>query len=176
MVSIFKRVNWSRRSLIIGQFDFIIICPIFVCLLKKILTLYFWMFIITIVIFPVILIFVVVGEFRKLLSMNTQNLISKFISHIINHFFNPFFLNRSQIFTFSIQTFKCQSQNTIFTIFNSFLSVNMSIKILFHFFKFAKHCCFSSILKIQVCFFNILQSRVRKFFHVDVNVIKFEPT
>lgn len=65
--------------------------------------------------------------------MHTEDLISKFLSHVLNHFLNSIFMEHSFVHGHSIEALVGQSENAIFSVFDSFLATKMRIKIAFNF-------------------------------------------
>jgi hypothetical protein len=66
-------------------------------------------------------------------SMNTKDLCAEFFSHIFYHFFCSFILKHLLIHCDGVETLERQSKNTVLTVFNSALAINMSFEVLLKF-------------------------------------------
>lgn len=107
--------------------------------------------------------------------MDSKNLVSKFNSIFFNHFFNSPLLEHSSVHCDSIQAFKCKSQYTCLSVFNSSLTISMVFEVFLKFLLVFKVIHLSLFMQktFSVCFWliNPLDSRVNQFIRIMVNVI-----
>ena len=131
MVFSFKWINWSSIYLCIREFHVIVIGPEFDILLVLIQALASWLFVVSLLHCPIKLICWMASKFRKLRSMHTKYLLSKFSSHVLYHLLSSPLLQNLLVHRNNILLFKSKSSNAILTLLNPTLTIDMRFKILF---------------------------------------------
>lgn len=71
------------------------------------------------------------SKFRKLRSMHTKYLLSKFSSHVLYHLLSSSLLQYLLVHRNNILLFESKSSNAILTLLNPTLTIDMRFKILF---------------------------------------------
>lgn len=88
----FEGIGVSCEAGGVSKFHFVVDGPVLCFLFQLIQTLASWISIKTLLKSPIKLVFTISSKLGKFGSMNSKNLISKFLSHVFNHFFySPFF-------------------------------------------------------------------------------------
>jgi hypothetical protein len=65
--------------------------------------------------------------------MNTENLVSKFLSHVLDQFFHTSLLKSSLVVRDGFETLECESENASLSILNPLLPIFVALKILLEF-------------------------------------------
>ena len=65
--------------------------------------------------------------------MHTQNLVAEFLRHILDHFLCSVVSEHFHVFGDGVETLKTQPQNTVLSVLNSGLSIQVTLKVLLEF-------------------------------------------
>lgn len=170
MVSL-ERVNW--RCLVSGivQPDIVSCGPVFVALMKQILTLNPWRWVVAFVLGPIKLLLAAL-ELRQLLTVNTEHLVAELLSHVRNHFFDSVFLESASVLRYSIEAFERKAEYAVFAVFNPGLAVHVRIEVSLALLELLDEFLLPRVLEVALPgVFDPLKSRIRQFVGVDVCVL-----
>ena len=121
-------INWWDSLSVIMNLYLIILGPVLVVLLPLILTLESWWFVEPLVVSPVHLL-LCIHELWKLLAVNSNNLVSKFLGHVAYHILDSVCLDGSNVVSVIVNSLVCICVDGVLSVFESRLTIDMRVKI-----------------------------------------------
>jgi len=130
----FERIDRSWLFCSVRKLHLVVFSPILIELLLHVLALHCWVLIITRIVYPKHLIFLVgICEFRQLSSMDSKHLVSEFLGHVTDHLLDSSFFESPLIESHSVKTFVSEPIDAVFSVLNSCLAFLVSFKVALNF-------------------------------------------